>query len=58
MKPIPVVSCIAASSVGALRDLIEKRSGIEASCEAARNEVSEARYRLDEAPRCWVMMWR
>ena len=35
--------------VGALRDLIETRSGVETSVEAARSELSEARHRLDEA---------
>ena len=39
------------SEVGALRDLIETRSGIEASVEAAINELTEARHRLDEAAR-------
>ena len=40
---------LAASVVGALRGLIETRSGIEAALKSAANELSEARRRLDEA---------
>ena len=40
---------LGASTVGALRDLIETRSGVETAVEAARSELSEARHRLDEA---------
>ena len=38
-----------AAAVGALRELIETRSGVEASAQAAQGEVSEARDRLDDA---------
>jgi uncharacterized protein YhaN len=38
-----------ANAVGALRDLIETRSGVEASVATARSEVSEASDRLEEA---------
>lgn len=40
---------LAASSVGTLRDLLETRSGIEASVDAAKAELSQARERHDEA---------
>lgn len=38
-----------AATVGALQDLIAKRSGIETAAEAAAHELSEARDRLQEA---------
>ena len=40
---------LGASVVGALRTLIETRSGIEAALKSAADELSEARRRLDEA---------
>lgn len=40
---------LGASVVGALRALIETRSGIEAALKSAADELSEARRRLDEA---------
>lgn len=40
---------LGASFVGALRSLIETRSGIEAALKSAADELSEARRRLDEA---------
>jgi uncharacterized protein YhaN len=38
-----------ASTIGILRELIETRSGIEASVEAAKRELEAAKERLDEA---------
>lgn len=38
-----------ASVVGALRELIERRSGVEAAMKSAEGELSEVRRRLDEA---------
>jgi uncharacterized protein YhaN len=40
---------LGAATVGRLRELIETRSGIDASLEAAGREREEARHRLDEA---------
>ena len=45
----PVRLVLGASVVGALRVLIETRSGIEAEVKSATGELSEARRRLDEA---------
>jgi uncharacterized protein YhaN len=45
----PASLVLSASAIGALRDLIETRSGIEASAEAAQREFSEAKDRLEEA---------
>ncbi|SFK63864.1 ATP-binding protein [Methylocapsa palsarum] len=45
----PARLVLGASIVGALRKLIETRSGVEAAAKAADNELSEARRRLDEA---------
>ena len=42
-------STLRASVVGALRELIETRSGIEAALESAEGELSEVRRRLDGA---------
>lgn len=47
--PEPVRLVLGASVVAALRELIEKRSGIEAALKTADDEVSAARYRLEEA---------
>lgn len=47
--PEPESLVLDASSVGMLRESIEKRSGIEASVEAARKELEIAKERLEEA---------
>ncbi len=47
--PDPARLVLGASTVGVLRELIETRSGVEASVEAARVELAEAGERLDEA---------
>jgi uncharacterized protein YhaN len=40
---------LGAATVGALQDLIAKRSGVETAVETAAQELSEARHRLQEA---------
>jgi uncharacterized protein YhaN len=46
--PEPERLVLGASTVGALRDLIETRSGVEASVEAARKECAQAGERLED----------
>lgn len=48
-EPAPARLVLGSSVVGALRDLIERRSGVEAALASADDEVSKARRRLDEA---------
>ena len=48
-EPDPARLTLRASVVGALRELIETRSGVEAALESAEAELSEARRRLDGA---------
>ena len=48
-EPDPARLTLRASVVGALRELIETRSGVEAALESAEGELSEVRRRLDGA---------
>ncbi|MGB3643541.1 MAG: AAA family ATPase [Mesorhizobium sp.] len=48
-EPDPERLVLPAATVGALRDLLERRSGIASSLKTAENEVSDARRRVDEA---------
>jgi uncharacterized protein YhaN len=48
-EPDPARLTLRASVVGALRELIETRSGVEAALESAEAELSEVRRRLDGA---------
>lgn len=48
-EPEPARLVLGSSVVGALRDLIERRSGVASGLASADEEVSKARRRLDEA---------
>jgi uncharacterized protein YhaN len=48
-EPDPRRLVLGAATVGALQDLIARRSGVQTAVEGAESELSEARHRLQEA---------